>query len=172
MASIMDTLLDVLDEELSQYRELLALSNEKTRIVIENDVEALIQLTDREQVMVDALATTGKRRQIAMKDVADVMNKKADSFRLTDLIELLSSRPEEQKRLAGITDQLREVAGSMKLVNEQNRELIQSALDMVEFDLNLVRGMKAAPETAQYNSGGYTAGNRLGVPNGKFDAKQ
>ncbi len=172
MASIMETLLDVLDEELSQYRELLALSNEKTRIVIENDVEALIQLTDREQVMVDALAATGKRRQIAMKDVADVMNKKADSFRLTDLIELLSARPAEQKRLAGITDQLREVAGSMKLVNEQNRELIQSALDMVEFDLNLVRGMKAAPETAQYNSGGYTAGNRLGVPNGKFDAKQ
>ena len=172
MASIMETLLDVLDEELSQYRELLALSNEKTRIVIENDVEALIQLTDREQVMVDALAATGKRRQIAMKDVADVMNKKADSFRLTDLIELLSARPAEQKRLAGITDQLREVAESMRLVNEQNRELIQSALDMVEFDLNLVRGMKAAPETAQYNSGGYTAGNRLGVPNGKFDAKQ
>lgn len=172
MASIMETLLDVLDEELSQYRELLALSNEKTRIVIENDVEALILLTDREQVMVDALAATGKRRQIAMKDVADVMNKKADSFRLTDLIELLSARPAEQKRLAGITDQLREVAESMRLVNEQNRELIQSALDMVEFDLNLVRGMKAAPETAQYNSGGYTAGNRLGVPNGKFDAKQ
>ncbi len=172
MASILETLMDVLDEELSKHRELLELSQRKTSIVVANDVDALIKLTDEEQVLVDELAVIGKKRTGAMKDVADVMNKKADTFTLTELAGLLNARPAEQKRLSMLIDDLRTVSDQMRAVNEQNRELIQSALDMVEFDINLVNGMKAAPETAQYNSGGYTQGARLGVPSGKFDAKQ
>ena len=131
-----------------------------------------MKLTDEEQVIVDEIAVLDKKRETAMKDVADVMNKKADSFKLSQLVELLSARPQEQKRLAAVTDSLRRITTNMNRVNDQNRELISSALEMVEFDLNLVRGMKAAPETAQYTSGGYTAGSRLGTASGKFDAKQ
>ena len=164
--------MDVLEQEIAEYKKLLNLSREKTQIVVNNDVEALVKLTDKEQVCVDNVSVLDKKRQTAMKDVADVMNKNPATFRLTDLIELLSARPAEQKRLAAIVDELRDTAHNIDLVNNQNRELIKNALDMVEFDLNLVRGMKAAPETAQYTSGGYNAGSRLGVPSGKFDAKQ
>ncbi len=172
MASIMETLMEVLEEEEKKYNALLALSQKKTGIIIANDTEALIRLTDEEQVIVDEIAVLDKKRETAMKDVADVMNKNADSFKLSELVDLLSSRPVEQKKLARITDSLREITTNMSRVNDQNRELISSALEMVEFDLNLVRGLKAAPETAQYTSGGYSAGNRLGTASGKFDAKQ
>ncbi len=172
MASIMETLMEVLQEEDKAYQSLLELSQRKTQIIIENDVQALIKLTDEEQVLVDQLSVLDRRRESAMKDVADVMNQKADTFKLSGLVELLSSRPAEQKKLAQLTDSIRETTTAMQLVNNQNRELIKSALDMVEFDLNLVRGMKAAPETAQYTSGAISAGNRLGVPSGRFDAKQ
>lgn len=172
MASIMETLMEVLKKEDEAYKSLLELSQRKTRIIIDNDVQALIKLTDEEQVLVDGLAVLDRQRESAMKDVADVMNQKAETFKLTGLIELLSSRPAEQQKLAQITDSIRQTTYEMQLVNNQNRELIESALDMVEFDLNLVRGMKAAPETAQYTSGAISAGNRLGVPSGRFDAKQ
>ncbi|MCR4691023.1 MAG: flagellar protein FlgN [Lachnospiraceae bacterium] len=172
MASIMETLMDVLEQELKEYQALYALSRKKTQIIVANDVTALVSLTDEEQVLVDRIAVLDKKRDEAMKDVADVMNKKAESFKLSELVELLSARPSEQKRLAALTDGLRRVTTDMNLVNNQNRQLIESALEMVEFDLNLVRGMKAAPETAQYTSGAISAGNRLGVPSGRFDAKQ
>ena len=172
MASIMETLMEVLEQEEQQYQALLELSERKTSIIIRNDIDALVKLTDEEQVIVDGIAVLDKKRETAMKDVADVMNKKADSFKLSELVQLLSSRPAEQKRLARVTDSLRQITTNMNLVNNQNRELITSALEMVEFDLNLVRGMKAAPETAQYTSGGYSAGSRLGIASGKFDAKQ
>ena len=172
MASIMENLMDVLEKEEEQYKALLALSEKKTRIIIENDVPALVKLTDEEQVLVDRLSVLDRQRESAMKDVADVMNKNPDSFKLSDLTEVLSSRPAEQRRLSRVTDALRETTETMRLVNEQNRGLISSALEMVEFDLNLIRGMKAAPETAQYTSGAISAGNRLGVPSGRFDAKQ
>ena len=172
MASIMETLMDVLEQEETQYRALLDLSVKKTEIIVSNDVEALVKLTDEEQVIVDGIAVLDKKRETAMKDVADVMNKKFESFRLSELVDLLASRPVEQKRLAAVTDSLRQITETMQLVNGQNRDLIQSALDMVEFDLNLIRGMKAAPETAQYTSGAISAGSRLGSVSGKFDAKQ
>ena len=45
------------------------------------------------------------------------------------------------------------------------------SLEMVEFDMNLLQAMKAAPETANYNKGAYTAGEVIGTDRGSFDAK-
>ena len=57
-------------------------------------------------------------------------------------------------------------------MNEQNRQLIVSMLEMIEFDINLFQAMKAAPETANYNKGAYSARSVIGVDRGGFDAKQ
>ena len=43
--------------------------------------------------------------------------------------------------------------------------------EAVEFDMNMLQSMKAAPETANYNRGAYSAGTHMGV-DGRFDAKQ
>ncbi len=53
-----------------------------------------------------------------------------------------------------------------------NPELIGQALDMVEFDMNLLQAMKSAPETAEYNRGAYNAGNSMRIGTSGFDAKQ
>ena len=58
------------------------------------------------------------------------------------------------------------------MINNQNRELINHAMEMVEFDMNLIQAMKKAPETAQYNRGAYNTGNVMGVNRSGFDAKQ
>ena len=60
----------------------------------------------------------------------------------------------------------------MERINEQNRELIKNALEMVEFDLNVLQSMKAAPATANYTKGAYTTIDAMGVNEGRFDAKQ
>ena len=85
---------------------------------------------------------------------------------------MLSQRPVEQKQLATVHDKLKEVVGQMTRVNEQNRELIKSSLEMVEFDLNLIHSMKSAPQTANYNRGAYSSGAVMGRSRGGFDAKQ
>ena len=57
-------------------------------------------------------------------------------------------------------------------MNSQNRELIQNAMEMVEFNLNMLQATKTAPETANYNRGAYNAGMQMGVDRSGFDAKQ
>ena len=57
-------------------------------------------------------------------------------------------------------------------MNEQNSELLNSALEMVEFEMNLLQAAETAPETANYNRGAYNAGDTMGVIDHGFDAKQ
>ena len=106
-----------------------------------------------------------------MTDIANVMNRDVKTLKLATLVELLSQRPQESRRLAEVHDRLKNVTGSMQRVNEQNKELIAHSLEMIDFDLNLLQAMKAAPETANYDRGAHNAGGLMGSDRGSFDAK-
>lgn len=172
MASIMENLMDVLEQESAQYEKLLELAKEKTKVIVANDVTLLNQITEKEQILVDDVLAVDKKRVQTMKDIADVMNLNLDELTIPKLIGMLSARPTEQKRLAAANDSLRQAVTNVAKINEQNQELIKSALELVEFDLNLIKGLKAAPQTAEYNKGAMNAGTIMGMPVGGFDAKQ
>ncbi len=172
MASLMETLMDILEQENKEYKVLLDLSMKKTRIIVANDVVALSAITEEEQKQVDCINALDKQRAVAMQDIANVMNMDVQTLKLGKLIDMLAGRPAEQRRLTEVKDALHETTQHMARINAQNKELLENALELVEFDLNIVRGLKAAPETAEYNRGALSAGNLMGVPSGRFDAKQ
>ena len=61
----------------------------------------------------------------------------------------------------------------MVRINEHNKELIESSLEMVDFNLGLLQAMRSAPETADYTENAINAGNTYGGSfSGVFDAKQ
>ncbi len=172
MASLMENLMDILEQENKEYKALLDLSMKKTRIIVSNDIVALSAITEEEQKQVDRINALDKQRTVAMQDIANVMNMDVQTLKLGKLIEMLAGRPAEQRRLTEVKDALHETTQNMARINAQNKELLENALELVEFDLNLVRSLKAAPETAEYNRGAISAGNLMGVPSGRFDAKQ
>ena len=172
MASLMENLISVLEEEGKAYEELLELSMKKTPVIIGGDLENLQKITDDEQIIVAKINRLDAKREEVTKDIANVLNKDVTKLKLVDIINLLSQRPVEQKLLAAAHDKLKEVVGQMTRVNEQNRDLIQSSLEMVEFDLNLIQSMKSAPQTANYTKGAYSSGAFMGRNSGGFDAKQ
>lgn len=172
MASLMENLIDVLNKEGIEYEQLLRLSGEKTPIIISGELDKLQKITDEEQEMVSRIANLEKRRMEVTADIANVLNKDVTTLKLSDLIVLLQSRPEEQKALAQAHDKLQEVVYGLKRVNEQNKELLDNALEMIGFEMNLLQAMRTAPETANYNKEAYSAGNMMGGSFGGFDAKQ
>ncbi len=172
MASLMESLIDNLEKENEAYNRLLKLSMEKTPVIISADLDALARITDDEQGVVNQINALDRKRQDNMKDIANVINKDVDSLKVVALIDILKARPAEQKRLADIYDRLRDTLSQMKRVNEQNRQLIESSLEMVQFDLNVLQAYRAAPETANYTSNAYSAGTYMGVDKGAFDKKQ
>ena len=58
----------------------------------------------------------------------------------------------------------------MQTLNHQNEALLKQAMEMVEFDLTLLKSMRQAPETANYDKNAYNTGDLLGGSG--FDAKQ
>ena len=172
MASLMEDLISVLQEECASYEELLVLSMEKTPIIVNGDLEGLQIITDKEQLVVGRINGQDSKRREITKDIANVLNKDVTKLKLADIVDMLEARPEEQRQLAKVHDALKDVTGRMAKINEQNRELLRHSLEMVEFDLNLIHAMRSAPQTANYDKGACNKGGIIGRGNGSFDAKQ
>lgn len=172
MASLMENLIDILHQESDEYEKLLDLSQKKTPIIVSGDLIKLQEITDEEQDLASKITNLEKKRIEVTNDIANVLNKDVTTLKLKSLIEMLAGRPAEQKLLADAHDRLQSSVKGLQRVNEQNRELLQNALEMVEFEMNLLHASKAAPETANYNRGAYSAGNTMGVVTGGFDARQ
>ena len=172
MASLMETLVDVLDKECTMYEKLLGLSSRKTSIIVKGDLKALAEITDEEQYVISDIQGLEKERVTAMTDIANVLNMDVNSLKLTDLIKVLEKRPADQKNLALQRDRLVAVAGNVRRVNGQNQELLKSSLEMVQFEMNIIQASKTAPQTANYSRAAGTTGECLGYTSGGFDAKQ
>ena len=172
MASLMDNLVDVLGRESDEYEGLLALSQKKTQVIASANLENLQKITDEEQEVVDRISRLEKKRAEVTADIANVLNKDVENLKLSNLVEMMSARPREQAQLAQAHDRLRSSVQELRRVNEQNKELLENALEMVEFEMNLLQASKAAPETANYTRDAYSSGVQMGTASGNFDAKQ
>lgn len=172
MASLMENLIDILNEECQEYENLLKLSEAKTPILVSGNLEELARITDEEQIAVGRLNKIDNNREKVFKDIANVINMDVNTLKLGDLVDMLSQRPDEQKKLASVHDRLQVCVNAVKRVNNQNKILIESSLELVEFNLNTLQAMRKAPETANYNKGAYNTGSQMGVAKSGFDAKQ
>lgn len=172
MASLMENLIEVFEQESTEYEGLLELSQKKTPLIIGGDLDNLQKITDDEQIVVSRLHNLEKKRVEVTADIANVLNRDVEKLTLTNLIEMMAARPEEQAKLAAVHDRLQSAVRALQRANEQNRELLTNALEMVEFEMNLVQSMRAAPETANYTKNAYSSGDTMGIVSGGFDAKQ
>ena len=172
MASLMEDLIEVLNQEVKQYDELLGLSSKKTPVIAAGDLEKLSQITDEEQIAVGKIQKLEKRRIEVMTDIANVLNKDVKTLKLTELVRMLDKRPSEQKQLAQVRDKLKSISQHVRIVNSQNQELLEGSLEMVQFEMNILQQAGSAPETANYNKTAGTLGSLIGTNSGRFDARQ
>ncbi|MCR4896648.1 MAG: flagellar protein FlgN [Lachnospiraceae bacterium] len=168
----MENLIDVLTRTCDTYDGLLELSRKKTPVIITGNLEELSRITEEEQEYASRLQNLDRSREVAMKDIANVLNKKADTLTLTVLIQILSGRPGERDALVAVRDRLQKVVYALRQVNEQNSELLKESIELVQVEMNLLQSMRTAPEMANYSRGAYNTGETMGVARGNFDAKQ
>ena len=173
MASLLQNLVDALDRECALYERLLALSDRKTPVIIERDLKELSKISADEQAVVSLISAVDKEREAVMNSIADVIGEKGNNLRLIELIRMLDSRPNEQRALGTKRDKLKSLAERVQRINDQNQILLQSSLEMVQYEMNIIQAARRAPETANYTRHAGTRGDLIGVaPMGRFDAKQ
>ena len=170
MASLMEEFMDVLERENGEYERLTELSREKRQIIIDGNIPALEEITNREQEITSILKNLEKKREEVVNDMSIVLSKKPEELTVTNMIAFLNKQPKEQQKLKELKVKLRATIEEMADINTQNEVLLQHALEMAEFDLTLFKSMRQAPETANYDKNAYNTGDLLG--NSGFDAKQ
>ena len=164
MASLIDELIDTLKSEYEIYQLLIPLANQKTQVIITNDLNSLQEITGKEQEAIDKISLLEHRREAVMQNIKTVISRK-EELTVKGLVELLNNQPKEQKALSAIRDQLRDE------INNRNKSLIQQSLEMIEFNMNFIQSTRMSPGNNTYTKGAskYEAEAR---GTGMFDAKQ
>ncbi|MBE5905081.1 MULTISPECIES: flagellar protein FlgN [Pseudobutyrivibrio] len=170
MASLMEELLLTMDGETEQYEKLISLNDEKKDSIIYKKLDVLEAITVQEQAIADALLELEKKRQGLMQSIAAVMGHENDQITVSWMIDNLAGQPVEQKKLITARGKLREAADNAQILNFQTQNLLRQAIEMVEFDITLLKSVKQAPQTSNYGKNAETTGDLLG--NRGFDAKQ
>lgn len=170
MASLVEELREGMKKEEACYTRLLDLADTKRQAIIAGAVADLEQVTATEEEISSDLKNLEKKRVRILRDMAVVLGHDGEQFTVTQVIEQMSSQPQEQKELTEARDALVDVASRLQAANAQNSILLQQALEMVEFDLTLFKSLKQAPETANYDKNAYNTGELLG--GSSFDTSQ
>ena len=170
MASLMEDFMNVLEQEKGEYQRLTELSLEKRQIIIDGDIPALEQITDKEQGIASILKNLEKKREEVVNDMSIVLSKKPEDLTVTNMIAFLNKQPKEQQKLMELKEKLHNTLAEMADINGQNEVLLKHAMEMAEFDLTLFKSMRQAPVTANYDKRANNTGDLLG--SGGFDAKQ
>ena len=170
MASLVDELVSVLVEETKLYLALEECADKKVDILVRADIPALEQLTVIEQARSDELLALSNKQIQILSDIKTVLGRSDEKLTVTTLIGYLASQPQVQEKLTTARNNLIDAAKRVQDKNQQNVILLHHAIEMTEFDITLIKSMRQAPETANYDKHAYNTGTLLGTSG--FDAKQ
>jgi flagellar biosynthesis/type III secretory pathway chaperone len=127
---------------------------------------------DDEQAIASTIQNMEKRRKSILADIANVVNRDVKTLKLIDLIKMLEKIPDQQQLLVDVQARLRETIDSLKALNDKNQMLLSEKIELVNFNINMIRAMRSAPQTANYTKNAYNDGQVLGIFRGGFDMKQ
>jgi len=171
VASLIDELIEVLDKECDIYQKLIPITEEKTMVIVRNDLTALQEITNKEQSVIDQISALERKRDDIMINIKTVINRKSDALDLKTLIDLLDKQPREQRALSILHDNLKGTVQRLVDINNRNKSLIQQSLEMIEFNMNFIQSTRMSPGNNTYTKGASQYDARS-LNTGMFDAKQ
>ncbi|MBR2895660.1 MAG: flagellar protein FlgN [Oscillospiraceae bacterium] len=171
MASLTEELISVLRKEQEIYQQLIPITEEKTKVIVQNNLKALQEITEREQQAVEQLNTLERKREEIIVNMGTVLNRDPRTLKLKNMVKLMEKRPEEQKQLAELYDTLTVSIKRLSEINERNKVLINQSLEMIQFEMNLIQSTRMAPGSNNYNKQASSL-DVSAASAGMFDAKQ
>ena len=170
MASLMEELISTLSQEKELYLDLLPIAEEKTKAIVENNLEKLQEITSREQSEIGKISALERKRDEVITNMGIVLGRKPQELTLAELIRITEKQPKDQAALAELKDALGAAVRKLADVNERNNVLIKHSLDMIQFNMNLLQS------TRMVQGNNYTKSAGESIPGaaqtGMFDAKQ
>ena len=129
-------LAEVLEHEAMLYQDAADISSKKTEIIVHGKIEELDSLVKAEQAIILKIGKLEEERENIVGALSDELGLDLEGVTLTDINAHLGS--ESYARLDNCQKSLAETIGGLKNANDMNAQLIQNALDYVNFSVNLL----------------------------------
>ncbi len=171
MASLMENLISTLNDEEKLYSDLLPVADQKAHAIVKNNLDDLQEINEKEQMIINRIASLEQKRQETVDNIAIVMNRKAEDLKLQAIIDMLQKQPAQQKELREVHDRLKKTVKRLQEVNAQNKHLIEDSLEMIEFNMNYIRSTRMSSGSSNYSKHASTMDAPV-YETGAFDAKQ
>ncbi len=132
----MEQMIEILKKQLEIYKEILKISEDKTDIIVEDKVDQLKPMVDREEALVGQYISLEKQRIGIIKDFAKSkgINK---VLKIDDLCEYF---PDYASTMKDLKKEILEVTKRIKIKNSLNQELVKNSLDYINFSVGLIAG--------------------------------
>ena len=133
---IAEQLAVILEQESALYRDASDISIKKTDIIVNGKIEELDSLVKAEQMIIIKIGKLEEERELIVRALSDEIGLDLEGATLSRINSHLSA--ECYARLDACQKNLAQTLGGLKNTNDMNAQLIQNALDYVNFSVNLL----------------------------------
>ncbi|WP_054957458.1 flagellar protein FlgN [Paenibacillus dakarensis] len=162
------TLIDILQRLELVYNDMLALAEDKRQAIMSNDVDAVVQLLNRESKGMKSIEQLERERVEAAYAFLQSRGVKSQlELTLTELARLVFD-PEEKAGLLEVQSRLSRTLQELKVKNDLNQQLLVQSLDFIDFSLDMLTGKSSQDEATYHHPS--DRGGSTGRP-GLFDTR-
>ena len=126
---LISRLITILSEEMQMYNELLLVLRQKQSSVIEGKVQELNQAIQKEQALLKRSEAAAKTRAASVQKIGVALGEEEEIRTISQLIELVEATYAE--RLSDIHVSPKRILQEVRLVNEENRYLLNFSIKFV-----------------------------------------
>lgn len=136
MASMSEELLNVLTNEMTIYKKLNDYALEKKTYLIKSKIDNIMEITEKEQILITELKKTERKREDVLNDLKDALGD--NELTLGKLVKRLPDQ--DKKKFVDIKSKILDEVEKLRAINKQNEILISEGLNMTEYTLNAIQG--------------------------------
>ena len=136
MASMSEELLNVLTNEMTIYKKLNDYALEKKTYLIKSKIDNIMEITEKEQILITELKKTERKREDVLSDLKDALGD--SELTLGKLVKRLPDQ--DKKKFVDIKSKILDEVEKLRAINKQNEILISEGLNMTEYTLNAIQG--------------------------------
>lgn len=165
ISGIAEKLADILECEAILYKDAGEISAKKTDVIVRGKIEDLDCLVKAEQSIIVKIGKLEDEREKIVEALSAELGLELENATLSDISSHFDDRSHE--RLKACQNSLSRTLGDLKNSNDMNSQLIQNALDYVNFSVNLITTNQNSTNTYTHDGGEIRGNHRRSV----FDVK-
>ncbi|MGI6084081.1 MAG: flagellar protein FlgN [Acetivibrionales bacterium] len=134
--NLAENLITALGYEYRTYSEILKIAESKTDILVKNDAEALVTISEQERKMAEQTVKLNQVREQIVKALAERLGQDYKTLTIAKLKKLL--KEPYKKQLGGIHTKMSDLLTKLSARNEINKKLIENAIKYLDFNIQLL----------------------------------